>query len=322
MTSENHAEVRAAGGVVWRHGADGVEIALIHRPRYDDWSLPKGKLDPDEHELAAACREVIEETGLQPVVGPRLPSTSYLVPPRGGQHRSTGTGLVPKIVDYWAMRAVEGEFTRNEEVDGLVWLSPERAVERVTHSHDAGVVRAFAGLPEITATVLLVRHGKAGDKQTWPGPDAERPLEASGQAQAVWLADLVPWFRPVRVLSSDKVRCRQTVEPLAAALGLDVVTDAVFDEETFGDDPAAVVGRIRELAAGGDVTAVCSQGGLIPGVITDLADADGSIVDANPTAHRNGGLRSRKGSIWALHFAGERLVQADYLPSIRPESNP
>ncbi|SHM30592.1 NUDIX hydrolase [Cryptosporangium aurantiacum] len=322
MISDRHPEVRAAGGVLWRRGADGVEIALIHRPRYDDWSLPKGKLDPDEHELAAACREVIEETGLQPVVGPRLPSTSYLVPPRGGQHRAAGSGLVPKVVDYWAMRATGGEFTRNAEVDGMTWLPPEEAVDRVTHAHDGDVVRAFAALPEITATILLIRHAKAGDKKTWPGPDDERPLEGSGQAQAVWLAELLPWFRPERVLSAVKVRCRQTAEPLAAALGVDVVDDARFDEETFSDDPEAVVARVRELAADGGVSAVCSQGGLIPGVIAELAEADEASVDANPVAHRNDGLRSRKGSVWVLHFAGERLVQADYLPSIRPESNP
>lgn len=313
--------VRAAGGVVWRRGADGVEVAVVHRPRYDDWSLPKGKLDVGEHVLAAACREVIEETGLQPVAGARLPSTSYLVEPRGRQ-RTSGPGLIPKVVDYWAMRAAEGEFTHNEEVDGLAWLPPERAAVRMTHTHDAGVIRTFAALPEITATVLLVRHGKAGDRRTWAGPDAKRPLEASGQAQAVLLAGLLPWFRPERVLSATKVRCLQTVEPLASTLGQKVVPDAAFDEESFGDDEFATVRRFRELAAGGGVSAVCSQGGLIPGVLTELAEADDAVVDSNPAAYRGGAIRSRKGSVWVLHFTGERLVQADHLPTIRPESNP
>ena len=319
--STDDATVRAAGGVVWRRGADGVELAVVHRPRYDDWSLPKGKLDPDEHVLAAACREVIEETGLQPVVGVRLPSTSYLVEPHGRQ-RTSGPGLVPKVVDYWAMRAAEGEFAHNDEVDGLAWLPPEQAATRVTHAHDAGVIRTFAALPEITATVLLVRHGKAGDKKTWTGSDAERPLEPSGQAQAVWLAELLPWFRPERVLSATKVRCVQTIEPLASTLGQKVVTDSIFDEETFGDDESAVVERFRDLAADGGVSAVCSQGGLIPGVLTELAEADDAIVDSNPAAYRGGAVRSRKGSVWVLHFSGERLVQADYLPTIRPGSNP
>ncbi|TQS44253.1 NUDIX hydrolase [Cryptosporangium phraense] len=310
-------EIRAAGGVVWRTAPGGLELVLVHRPRYDDWSLPKGKLDGNEHVLAAACREVIEETGLQPVVGPRLPSTSYLVSPRG-QH--DGPAVVPKVVDYWAMRAAGGEFARNDEVDGLEWMSPSQAVERVTHEHDATVIRAFAALPPITGSVLLVRHAKAGDKKTWTGPDAERPLEPSGQAQAVWLGELLPWFSPERVHSADKVRCRQTIEPLAAVLGLDVVTDPVFDEEAFWDDSSVVVARIRELALKGGVTAVCSQGGLIPGVVSELAEIDDAVVDANPAAHRDGDLRSRKGSIWALHFAGERLVRADYLASIRPES--
>lgn len=303
--------IRAAGGVVWRQPGDGVEIAVVHRPRYDDWSLPKGKLDAGEHELAAACREVIEETGLQPVVGRRLPSTSYLVP-APGRH-----GLAPKIVDYWAMRAVDGEFARNDEVDGLDWLPPAEATARVTHQHDAGVIEAFAEHPASNGVVLLIRHAKAGSDRLWAGDDRDRPLEASGQAQAVWLAELLPWFGPEQVLSAGKVRCQQTVEPLAAALGQNVQTDPLFDEESFWEVPNGAIDRVRTLGVDGTVSAVCSQGGLIPGVIEALARADGVTVDPHPAARRDGQLPSRKGSVWVLHFTSGRLIQADYLPSVR-----
>lgn len=304
--------IRAAGGVVWRPTEGGAEVAIIHRPRYDDWSLPKGKLDSGEHVLGAACREVIEETGLQPLVGPRLPSTSYLV--------TDARGTQPKIVDYWAMRAVGGEFARNDEVDGLTWLSPAQAGARVTHQHDAEVLAAFATLPALTGTVLLVRHAKAGDPERWSGADGLRPLEATGQAQAIWLASLLPWFGPDRVFSAGKVRCQQTVEPLADGLGLAVRTDPLFNEETFGDHRDAVLGRIRDLGAGGGVSVVCSQGGLIPGSIAALAEIDGASVDNSAASRRRDGqLRSRKGSVWVLSFAGRRLVQADYLASLRPD---
>jgi 8-oxo-dGTP pyrophosphatase MutT (NUDIX family)/phosphohistidine phosphatase SixA len=304
--------IRAAGGVVWRPTEGGLEVAVVHRPRYDDWSLPKGKLDPGEHPLGAACREVIEETGLQPLVGPRLPSTSYLV---AGVH-----GTQPKTVDYWSMRATGGEFAPNDEVDGLTWLSPVEAAARVTHQHDAEVLGAFAALPALTGSVLLVRHAKAGDAVRWAGADKDRPLEPSGQAQAVWLATLLPWFGPDRVLSAAKVRCQQTVEPLADGLGQTVETDLLFDEETFYDDRDGVLERIRGLGAGGGVSVVCSQGGLIPGSIAALAESDNARVDASASARRRDGqLRSRKGSVWVLSFAGRRLVQADYLASLRPE---
>jgi 8-oxo-dGTP diphosphatase len=304
--------VLAAGGVVWRPTEGGIEVVVVHRPRYDDWSLPKGKLDHGEHVLAAACREVIEETGLQPLVGPRLPSTAYLAP---GPH-----GTQPKTVDYWSMRAASGEFIRNDEVDGLAWLSPTQAIARVTHQHDARVLEAFAALPPVTATVLLVRHAKAGDGNRWPGDDRDRPLEPSGQAQAVWLAELLPWFGPDRLLTADKVRCQQTVEPLADRLALSVQIDPLLDEENYGNDPGAVVEHVRELASGGGVTVASSQGGLIPGVVAALAKADGSAVSGgSPARRKDGRLRSRKGSVWVLSFAGRELVQADYLASLRPD---
>src|SRR3954467_13891342 len=104
--------VLAAGAVLWRASDDGAEpeVAVVHRPRYDDWSLPKGKVDAGEHVLTAAVREIREEPGFEVVVGPRGPPTHY--PVREGTKR----------VDYWMVRAVGGSFTPNDEVDELRWL--------------------------------------------------------------------------------------------------------------------------------------------------------------------------------------------------------
>jgi len=124
------AEVRAAGAVVWRRAPDGgVEVLVVHRPRYDDWSLPKGKLDPGETEAEAARREVAEETGFIGELGPELTTTAY-TDQRG---RS-------KTVRYWAMEAVDGAFVPNHEVDEIAWLAPGRAGERLSYAHDAAVV--------------------------------------------------------------------------------------------------------------------------------------------------------------------------------------
>jgi 8-oxo-dGTP pyrophosphatase MutT (NUDIX family) len=126
--------VQAAGGVVSRAGEGGVlEVLLVHRPKYDDWTLPKGKLEPGETHEQAALREVAEETGLACELGRELPSTSY----RDGKGR-------PKLVRYWAMRPLDGAFVPHQEVDEARWASFEDAKALLTHDHDRGVLDALA----------------------------------------------------------------------------------------------------------------------------------------------------------------------------------
>jgi 8-oxo-dGTP diphosphatase len=123
--------VRAAGGVVMRDGL----VALVHRPKYDDWSLPKGKLTPGEDWEAAAVREVREETGMRAALRERLDDVEY-VDPKGR----------PKTVRYWRMDALDGEFAPNDEVDELRWLSPEDAVARLSYDRDRELVLMAARL--------------------------------------------------------------------------------------------------------------------------------------------------------------------------------
>lgn len=295
--------IRAAGAVLWRAagGSTAVEVALVHRQRYDDWSLPKGKVDPGEHPVVTACREVIEETGVQPLLGPRLPTVSYLAPSLAGP--------APKVVDYWAMRALSGDddFTPNQEVDDVRWLPPDAARELLSYQHDRPVLDAFVALPPITGTLLLIRHARAGSRKKWSGDDDLRPLDARGRLQAAQLAMALPCFGPIRILAADRVRCVQTMQPLATELDLVVEVEHVFSEHAA--DPEQIARRLRELVADGGVTAVCSQGGTIPGALAQLAEDDGLALH---------GIASRKGSVWVLSFHGTTLVAADYLPDLEP----
>jgi len=286
--------ILAAGGVLWRPVATGIELCFVHRPRYDDWSLPKGKLHADELPLAGAVREVTEETGTHPVVGRRLPTQHYELGPDR------------KYVEYWAMTPTDGTFVATDEVDSLRWVSPADAVTTLTYDRDRTLVARFAAEPVPTATVLLVRHAKAGSRSSWSGDDVLRPLDATGRAQAAGLRRALPWFGPRRVLSPDLLRCVQTVEALAADLGVPVEPEPALTEEAYEKDPQRGLDRLLAAAAGDErVVVVCSQGGVIPDMVGKLAAEHGVRLPG-------GKVPARKSSAWALSFRDSALVAADY----------
>ncbi|MFY1700876.1 NUDIX hydrolase [Micromonospora sp. WMMA1923] len=289
-------EVRAAGGVVWRPTDGGTEVCLVHRPRYGDWTLPKGKLEPGEHPLRAAVREVAEESDVRAVPQVRLPAVRYVSEGR------------PKVVDYWSMRAVgTGGFQPDTEVDDVRWLDVDEAVRLVSYPHDAEVLGAFAALPAVTGTVLLLRHARAGKRATWSGPDTARPLDATGRAQARALAPLVALTGPVRLLSASVRRCVQTLDPAAALLDLPIEVAGDFDEPVGGQQPEeralAAAARLAEFATGGQPVAVCSQGKVIPGALAQLTGSAGST----------GEFTTPKAGGWLLAFTAGGLVATDRL---------
>jgi 8-oxo-dGTP diphosphatase len=278
--------IRAAGGVVWRDDDGPLRIALIHRDRYDDWSLPKGKLDSGEWELSAAVREVREETGAAVAVTRRLIETSYPVDD------------LPKTVQFWAMRYLYGEFTANAEVDDLLWLPLDEARTKLTHDVDRSVLDAFTAKPVPQSTVVLLRHAKAGRRSQWQGDDRLRPLDREGRRQARGLAEFLAAFAPLRVVSADRVRCVQTVEPFAVATGLDLEITLAFADEAYLDNPEAAHNELLTLAKSVPAAVVCSQGAAVPGLVADLAGLDT--------------VPARKGSAWVLSFADSAVVSADY----------
>src|ERR1700728_2945777 len=173
--------IKAAGAVAWRPGPDGrPEILLVHRRKYDDWSLPKGKVEPGEALPVTAVREVLEEGGAHLALGRRLVSVRYNV---GGR---------PKRVHSWAARvlSVDARAVPNAEVDEVTWLPADRAVGKVSYPHDHGVLSDFAARPPQTVPLILLRHAKALPKGGWKRSDAVRPLDDSGRSDAQALADL------------------------------------------------------------------------------------------------------------------------------------
>ncbi|MEU5696575.1 NUDIX hydrolase [Actinosynnema sp. NPDC020468] len=305
--------VRAAGAVVWR----GDAVAVVHRPRYDDWSLPKGKLDAGETLPAAAVREVLEETGFRVELGRFLRQVSY---------EAFGK---PKTVDYYSARAVSGSFAPNDEVDELRWLPPAVAADLVTRDTDRLVLADFAAAPADLATVLLVRHAKAGKREGWDGDDDLRPLSQAGLRQAEGLRALLPLWSPTRVHSAPRTRCVETVQAVADDLATGVLLEPRLSEEGYWPDRDAGLVRLLEIADGPGVAVVSSQGGVIPDVIATLA---GLANSGRPTSALPADIPCKKGSTWVLSFlrpapswstsdsplSWPRLLSAHYLPTPLP----
>jgi 8-oxo-(d)GTP phosphatase len=273
-------------------------VLLVHRPKYDDWSLPKGKLEPGEHVLLAAVREVAEETGLRVTLGRRLPPVHYL---------SDG---VRKRVDYWAATAAgpPAEFVPNSEIDGIAWAASQGAATSdiaLTYDRDVATVAAALAGPSATTPLILLRHADAGHKSDWPGDDMARPLDPQGELDARSLAPLLRCFGESRVLSAPAERCLATVRPYAAATGGAIEVEPAFDVTSF-DAGAAVADAEKAaatLAASADPVIICAHRENLP-VLLAAACAE---LGAEPPA----GGPLRKAEFLVLHRAEGRLIAAE-----------
>lgn len=277
--------VRAAGGVITRRGPDGeLEVFLIHRPRYDDWSFPKGKADPGESDEDCALREVAEETGMRCRLGRELPGTSYI--DRKGR---------PKRVRYWRMEHVGGEFTPNNEVDRAEWLRLREALDLLSYPHDAATVEKLMENEIAASSIFLLRHATAGKRERWKGDDQLRPLDDRGRRQAAELAEMLARYPVKRIVSSPYTRCVQSVEPLAERLALPVETAAELAEGASGSGVRAFIGSF-----GGELPVLCTHGDVVEALL-------------GPD------VKNKKGGVWVLEREDGSIRPARYLvpPSAR-----
>lgn len=283
--------VRAAGAVLWRQGSGGTtEFALVHRPRYDDWSFPKGKLKVGEHVLRAVVREVEEETGYRPLIGRRLSPAYYLKDGR------------PKRVDYWAATPrTPGPFVPNDEVDRLEWLSAASAATRLSYPHDLELLQEACSAELRTVPYIVLRHGSAGDKRLWDDDDALRPLDLRGRADADAFARVMDGFPSMRLVSSVTARCVETLLPYALRAEVDVVTDRAFTVGTA--ESASAVDRLSELISAGEPALICTHGEIVNGLIADLCIRMGLTGPDEPSL--------RKGSFWLMHVAAKGIISLE-----------
>jgi len=275
--------VVAAGAVVLRRRSGDSEVVLVHRPKYDDWGFPKGKLDPGESVRTAAVREVREETGVHIGLGPPLSPQVYLV----GNGRPAA-----KVVHYWVGRCRGDDdlagYARNDEIDDLRWVGADKACRLLTYAHDRATLAEALPFARRTDPLLVVRHAKARSKKTWKGDDRERTLTKYGERQAARLPPLLEAYGVERLLSSSSRRCWTTLAPYGVAADLEIeVTDALSQEEATETGVAEEVDWLVDL---NEPAAVCSHRPVLP-MIFEALFVDPPALDLAATLvvhHRRG----------------------------------
>ena len=287
--------IRAAGALLWRDNSDlSIEVALIHRPRYDDWSLPKGKLEMGETALQCAYREVHEETGIRATFTRQLGTVEY---EESGQE---------KRVKYWAAHCAlnNSEFVPNEEVDQLKWLTASQALEQATHDSDKSIIEKFMSEEQQTDTLIILRHTKSLERGDWDEADSLRTLDEIGFDQAQLLIKHLEPFAIDELYTSDYTRCVQTVTPLAHARGLSITAVPSLNEESFELDPEKAISFANALKQDEKNILICSHNPVIPSMLRGILNTKLKNKDL---------IKLEPGDAWIVHRVRGEIVGLDYL---------
>ncbi|GAB2450232.1 NUDIX hydrolase [Xylanimonas ulmi] len=275
MTTRTPA-VRTAGGLVWRVRDDRLQVQLVHRPRYDDWSWPKGKLEPGESHQAAAVREVAEETAKPVVLGVPLPAMRYRMP--DGRW---------KTVAYWAARRAKPSSDLSalsarpavppaspEEIDKVRWLDVDDAAARLTRRTDRkpllALVEEHAQGRLATHAVVIARHGRALPRAQWHGEELHRPLTPIGHAHAAALVPVLAAYGVRRVVSSRWERCAATVAPYVKAGAVRPWFSEHLTETRHEQSPARVARTVRQLLESPASSVLCTHRPVLSTVLDVL----------------------------------------------------
>ncbi|HEX6246508.1 MAG TPA: NUDIX hydrolase [Nocardioidaceae bacterium] len=249
-------DVIAAGAVVTRKGGD---VLLVHRPKYDDWSFPKGKLDPGEHITTAAVREVAEETGLDIRLGPPLRTQRY--PVESGERRM-------KRVHYWVGRVVGGDdvasYKPNSEIDEVAWVPRDKVRATLSYEYDRQLLDEYAPFRKKTYPLVILRHGRAKSRKAWRKDDRERPLTRAGEFQAEQVVPVLGAYGVSHILTSSSRRCWATVAPYADVADLEMEdTDDLAEEDATAETVAEQVQHLLSLK---EASVLCTHRPVLPWV--------------------------------------------------------
>ncbi|WP_103062035.1 NUDIX hydrolase [Actinomyces qiguomingii] len=306
--------VRAAGALVWRESKGHLEVLLVHRPGYNDWSFPKGKVEPRESVRTCAVREVAEETGVQIALGQPLDTIRYKL--------SNGSR---KEVHYWAARELAGDCpalrartpvkpASASEIDGVEWVRARRARNLLSHALDRDLLGSLVDLWEDgkldTWTFVLVRHARAVKRSVWNRPkkrdaetdEATRPLTRDqGEVRARALVPVLAAYGVAQVMTSPWRRCFDTVAPYTQAAGIELVTEPELTEAAHAAKPKAARKVVSKVLRRRDVpVAVCTHRPVLPTVMEAISDyAPGKLLRSVPD--RDPWLKT--GEIMVVHMA-------------------
>jgi len=284
--------ILAAGAVVWRKNEKKkIEVVIIHRPKYDDWTFPKGKAEIGEPLISCAHREVSEETNIESAFGPYLGEVEY----------STTDGK--KKVSFWSAKAIkEKEFNPNSEVDQIKWVEVTKVKDLLTLDTDKKILEKFIKIELDTKPFILLRHAKTITRDEWQGDDDDRPLDSYGQNQAKKLLLIYQVFNLEEIHSSDAVRCYDTVNPITKGLNLKLEVTGKLSEDTYKKDKEKAFDYAKELIKSNLSVLLCSHNPILPKMLNKLTKK--SEVDAD-----EGKLSPGDG--WVIHRIGKEIIQID-----------
>jgi 8-oxo-dGTP diphosphatase len=295
--------IDGAGAVLWQSDDDGeIRIAVIHRPRYDDWSLPKGKVDPGESHIQAAHREVLEETGVKAIFGPEVGTVDYEV------------DGITKEVRYWLAKAsVYNAATPNpEEVDQIEWLPIADAIAKLSNSDDREIVRIAEEFGFGSTALILLRHAKALKREFWDGDDGDRPLEHVGQIQAARMPAIYAPYAIEKIYSSDAIRCIQTIEVMAAEYGITPIFASEISEFGFEKNSEKSLDYALHVMNENKTSVMCSHNPVLPKLVKKL------IGKKN---FKRISAELKPGDSFVLHHRNGEVIAVDWTPAPKSEKS-
>lgn len=320
--------VEAAGALVWRERKGVLEVQLIHRPRYDDWSWPKGKVDPGETLRECAVREVAEETGHDVVLGIPLPMLRYRMRDRRF-----------KRVHYWAARRAEAADqpavrarkpatpVDPEEIDDAVWVPADQARAMLTRRQDRtpldALVEAHTKGRLATTPLLVARHARARKRSAWAGSEEDRPLTPAGYLQAALLVPIAAAYGVREMTTSRWLRCADTIAPYGRATGLTSGLSFDLTELAHAKAPGKVTRSVTELLSSGVPGMICTHRPVLPTVLGVIGEhARASVRSQLPT--ENPYLKPAE--VLVVHVAqtpkGPRVVAVEQTRPLLPKALP